>query len=350
MNITKMAKKSVQTLTAYNPKLFKGKYKLDANENSYEIPAAIRNRIFAKLRKLPFNRYPDAAATQLKTALAKKYRVRPENIFAGNGSDEIIYYMVQAFCEKGDAIVVPAPSFEMFRVIGTACDAKVIESKLDASFDLNDAEIIKKANKNRAKFIFLAYPNNPTGNCFSFDRVMNIIRKAKCFVVLDEAYSEFCGRTFLPYMKKFPNLLVMHTFSKAYSMAGLRVGYLIAPQAVNEVLNKVRLPYNINVISQFIATEALKQEKTLKKTWRLIIAEREKMYRELRGRYEIIKSDANFLCLKVNDAEAIKKLFQKAGVSIRIFNAALMKGYARITIGKPAENRIVTGLLKRGVK
>jgi histidinol-phosphate aminotransferase len=350
MNISSMVKKSVRALKAYDPALFKGKYKLDANENSFEIPEGIRKSIISKLKKLPFNRYPDATARELKKVLAKKYKVLPENIFAGNGSDEIIYYMIQAFCEKGDAIVVPKPSFEMFRVIGTACDARVIESSLDENFDINDAEIIKKARNKRAKFIFLAYPNNPTGNCFSFDRVMNVIKKAKCFVVLDEAYSEFCGKSFLPYMKRYKNLLVMHTFSKAYSMAGLRVGYLIAPAKVAEILNRVRLPYNINSISQYIAVEALKYEKELKKSWKIIIEQRDWMYRELSKKYFVIKSDANFLCLKLDKPEMVKKSFQKKGVSIRMFASGPMKGYARITVGKPLENKLVMDILLRGVK
>ena len=176
MNINSKIKKNVAELHAYNPDISAAKYKMDANESPYDLPASVKKSILKKMQKINFNRYPDSGAMALKKAVAKKNRVKPENIFFGNGSDEIINYLLQTFCAPGDAIVMPKPTFEMYRISAVINSNKVIEVPLDDRFDLDDRQIIRSCRKNRAKIVFLATPNNPTGNCFSVDRIMNIIK------------------------------------------------------------------------------------------------------------------------------------------------------------------------------
>lgn len=338
-------KKSVGLLRAYNPHLFDGKYKLDANENSYDLPDAQKKKILSRIMKLHFNRYPDPGAPGLRKLLAKKHGVRPENIVVGNGSDEIIHYLIQAYCGRGDRIVAPAPTFEMYRVLAMANSATPVIIPLDDRFDLDEAAMTRAAA--RAKLVFISYPNNPTGNCFSADRISGIIKSAKGIVVLDEAYYEFSGKSFMPLLKKNKNLVILRTFSKAFSMAGLRLGYMIADSQVAQVINKVRLPYNINSVSQACAEEMLKNG--LNPVIKQIIAARDAMYGILKKQYPVVKSDANFLLIKVKDGARAKKHFEKAGISIRMFDDGALKNFMRLTVGKPEENRRVLEILKRGV-
>jgi histidinol-phosphate aminotransferase len=338
-------KKSVQALAAYDPHLFAGRYKLDANENSYDVPPAIRKKILARIAGLHFNRYPDPGAPILRKILAKKHKVAPESIVVGNGSDELIHYLIQAFCEKGDRVVVPTPSFEMYKVLALANNAQPVAVPLNDRFDLDEKEIMNAAAG--AKMIFIAYPNNPTGNCFSGDSVLRIIRDAKCLVVLDEAYFEFSNKSFLGMLKKRKNLVILRTFSKAFSMAGLRLGYMMADKLIAAAVNKVRLPYNINAVSQACAEVVLKNSPN--PVIRKIIAQRDAMYGILKKQYPVVRSDANFLLIKVKDGMRTKKIFEKAGISIRMFKDGILRNFMRITTGKPEENRRVLEILKRGV-
>jgi len=342
-------KKNIRKLKAYNPGLFNGKYKLDANENCYDIPMPVKRKILRKLQKVAVNRYPDPYGLELKEKLSKKLKVNKKNLFLGNGSDEIIYYLLQSFVEKGERIIVPVPTFEMYGILGIVSGAKVIEVPLTRDFDIDDKKIIKHAKSKRVKFIFIAYPNNPTGNCFSKSRILNIIKNTNSFIVIDEAYYEFSGKTFLGYREKYKNIIVLRTFSKAYSMAGLRVGYMIADQQIINVANKVKLPYNVNSISQFVAKEVLSFGGNIQAGICNIIKERERMCEEI-GKYnDVVKSDANFLFVKIKNAKKAKKIFQKNKISIRMFKDGRIKNYMRLTIGKPEENRAVLRILRKGI-
>ncbi len=337
-------KKEVLALKAYDPGLFKGRYKLDANENSYELPKNVISEIIKKLIGIPINRYPDPACAELKKIMAKKLNIKPNNLVFGNGSDELLFYLMIAFLKQGDAIIVPEPTFAMYEIIAQALGAKTVKSKLTQDYDIDAEDILKKVKRHKAKFIFLAYPNNPTGKCFSDAQLLKIIDNTECFVVMDEAYYEFSERTYLPLIKAYDNVIIMRTFSKAFSMAGLRLGYMTANEKLTSVINKVRLPYNINSFSQAVAEYVINHGNTVQKNIKKIICERERVQKELKGIYEFPESDANFIYIKFNNPQKAKKLFEKAGISIRMFDT----GHARITIGKPEENNAVLKIMKRG--
>jgi len=350
MKIENMTRKDIRSLRAYNPGHFNAKYKMDANESPYDLPLSLKKPIFVKMRKIEFNRYPDPCACGLRKAIAEKNKVKPENIFFGNGSDEIINYLLQAFCGQGESIIIPTPTFEMYKIAGIINGNRVIEVPLDEDFDLDGAKIINHAKKTKAKLIFIAYPNNPTGNCFSEDKISSIIKSTDSLVVVDEAYFDYSGKTFLGQMKKHKNLIIFRTFSKLYS-AAIRLGYMIADKKIVDAANKVRLPYNINSFSQLIAFEILKLGSYTKNRAAVIIKERDKMYGMLKNHYETVKSYANFLFIKnKGGAEKSKKYFQKNGFSIRIFESGPAKAWMRLTIGKREENRAVLKMLLRGVK
>jgi histidinol-phosphate aminotransferase len=341
-----MQRRTIASLKPYDPELLVNyRYKLDANESGYDVPVSVKKKVLSRINSVSFNRYPDPGAEALKKALAKKNGVKPANIMLGNGSDEIIHYLIQAFTDPGDKVVAPDPTFGMYKILALANGARPMAVPLDDRFDLDEAGIIK-ASKG-AKFIFIAYPNNPTGNCFSQDRIKRIILKARCFVVLDEAYFEFSKKSFLPMLKARKNLIILRTFSKAYSMAGLRLGYLMADEKVVGILNKVRLPYNVNALSQACAGAMLEHD--IQKIVDKILLEREIMYDLLKASYPIVRSDANFLLIKVRDGKKAKKLFEKNGISIRMFGDGRLADFLRLTIGTPAENRAALKILKRGI-
>ena len=346
MNIGALQRKSIRELSPYDPGLLLNyKYKLDANENGFDITGAARKKIIREIQTIHFNRYPDPGTADIREILAKKNGVKTENVVIGNGSDEIIHYLIQAFTDSGDRVVFPHPTFEMYRILSLANGAAPAASPLNDRFDINENDILKRARG--AKIIFLAYPNNPTGNCFSRKSVERIIKKAGCLVVVDEAYYEFSGKTFINLLRRNKNLIILRTFSKAFSMAGARLGCMFAHKSIVDIINKVRLPYNVNTLSQACARVMLREKKG--SAVGDILREKEIMYDLLKTAYPVVKSDANFLLIKVKNGALARKLFAKAGISIRIFREGVLKDFLRLTIGMPEENRAALKILRRGV-
>lgn len=342
-----MIKPAVRRLGAYSPGLVKAAVKVDSNENNYDIPGVVRRRIAKEIFAMPFNRYPKIPE-ELKKKLAARLGVRHGLITIGNGSDELLYCILLAFISEGDRVIVPAPSFEMYSILAKITGAQVIKAHLAKDYDIDAENIIRQAREHRAKLIFLAYPNNPTGNCFDRGKVLSIIRRSGAVVVCDEAYYEFSGRSFAPELKRHKNLVVMRTFSKAFSMAGIRMGYMAASKEITEAVNKVKLPYNINSLTISAALAGIRHEKEIQKGVRRVIAEREKMRGFFEDRFKSPKSSANFFYFKPQNAVELKKLFQNNGVSIRMFTHGAAKGFVRVTVGTPAENRLIMKILSRG--
>lgn len=339
---------ALRYLKSYNPGLFKGKYKLDANENSFPLPENIMERIFSEAKNIEFNRYPDPLADKLRFAIAAKMRIKPAKILIGNGSDELIYYLLLSFIKRNDRVLIPYPTFEMYKILSKICGADIIEMPLNSNFDLDKGKILNIINNNNIKFVFISYPNNPTGNCFSEDVIKRILKEKEIFVVVDEAYYEFSGKTFLNYIDNYENLIILRTFSKAFSLAALRIGYIFANEKIINILKKVKLPYNVDSFSQTAALNILKFENQIKKNVKLIIKERQRMKNILEGLYYFPESESNFLFIKVNKPMLLKKEFMKKGISVRFFNNVKLKNFVRITVGQQKENNEVLKILKKG--
>jgi histidinol-phosphate aminotransferase len=340
--------KSIKYLKTYNPGLFNGKYKLDANENSFDLPENIKKIILKEAKKIEYNRYPDPYSNKLRHLISVKLKINQNKILIGNGSDELIYYLLLSFIEKGDNVIVPYPTFEMYKILSKICGARVIEVPLDNNFDLNKERIIEIIKNKKIKFVFIAYPNNPTGNCFSENAIKRILQEKETFVVVDEAYFEFSGKTFLNELRKYKNLIILRTFSKAFSLASLRTGYIIADETIINIIRKVKLPYNVNSFSQLAAYNALKYENQIRKNVNFIIKERQIMKEKLEGLYYFPDSRSNFIFIKVRNPELLKKEFIKKGICVRFFNDARLRNYIRITIGKHKENEMIINILKKG--
>jgi histidinol-phosphate aminotransferase len=329
MNIRKLVRPCVRSLRAYQAEEIACRVKLDANESPYGRKV---------LKTVSANRYPDPEAKSLRILAAKAFRVRQENILHGNGSDELIYYLITTF---GGPVLYPVPTFSMYGVIAQSLGAGKIEIPLGKSFELDSERMLRAVQKRRPKLIFLSTPNNPTGNRFSEDVIVKIIRKTKGLVVVDEAYHDFAGgRGALPLIGKYRNMIVLKTLSKI-GLAALRTGFMVADTDVIQEVNKVRLPFNLNSLSQKVAAEALKNRKKINSYVKLIISERKRLFREM-GKIKGVgpyPSDANFILFRLEKADDVYRKLMKRGVLVRNMRGAV-NGCLRVTVGTPKENDV----------
>lgn len=343
INIASLVKSNVRSLRAYEAVEIPCKVKLDANESPYGFKA---------LKSIKANRYPDPEAKTLRKVIAGEFKVKSENILHGNGSDELIYYLITTF---GGPVLYPVPTFSMYGIIAQALGEKKIEIRLDGEFDLDIEKILKAIKKYKPKLIFLSSPNNPTGNCFSSNRIIKIIEFTSSLptshfslVVVDEAYQAFSSKkSFLPLLKRYKNLVILKTLSKI-GLAGLRVGFMIADPEIIKEVNKVRLPFNVNSLSQAVAAEALREKRLMQSHIKSIIVERERLFKEMRKlkNIEPYPSDANFILFRTKNSDKIYKGLLRKGILVRNMKG-IIDGCLRVTVGTPKENTIFLKALKK---
>lgn len=309
---------------------------LDANENPYNFP---------------YNRYPDPLQQKLKAQISKIKGVVPECIFLGVGSDEPIDLMIRAFCEPHvDNIVMLDPTYGMYHV---AAEVNAVESnyvELDSTFDIQADKILEACNEH-TKLIFLCSPNNPTGNSLNPKEIVKIIEHFPGIVILDEAYIDFSvQKSFTEKLSSYPNLVILQTFSKAWGMAGIRLGMAFAAKEIIAVLNKIKYPYNINALTQEHALKALEKNHEVKTIVKELLAERDKLMADLPAITCIKKvypSDANFILVQTDDANDIYNYLINKGIVVRNRNnISLCLGCLRITVGTAQENKTLIDSLK----
>ncbi len=309
---------------------------LDANENPFE------NGV---------NRYPDPQQRNLKAVLAKQKGVKTENILLGNGSDEVLDLLFRAFCEpQKDNIITLPPTYGMYKVL---CGINTVENKevvLTDDFEPNVDKILD-AVTTHTKFIFLCSPNNPTGNSFSEDSIIKILESFNGLVVIDEAYIDFSKtNTWINQLEKYPNLIVTQTLSKAYGMAGIRLGLCYASEEIITVLNKIKPPYNVNELTQQRALERVIDTKSVATEIAVILEEREKLSKTLAQVSYVTKvynSDANFILAKVDNAtKRYNQLLEKGIVVRNRTTQALCENTLRFTVGTPGENEKLIAVLQ----
>ncbi len=349
-NINSLIKPNIRSLAAYHVDDTPVRIKLDAMENPFSMPASVRREIGAVVGGTLMNLYPDPSAKELKKAIASLWKMKPEQMILGNGSDELIQTVILAF---GGPVLVPTPTFAMYGLTSRALGQDVRTVRLDPVFDLDADLVLKKARASRAKVIFLACPNNPTGNRFSDAAIRTVLDRSSAAVVIDEAYFSFSGRTYLPFLRAYPNLIILRTLSKI-GFAGLRIGVLVASRNIVDELNKIRLPYNINSLSQSAAVAALRHRDILDRQISLLISERERLYNalmRLRG-ITAYPSETNFILIRTAmDATRIHEKLKGAGILVRNLNKpGQLRNCLRVTIGTPAQNREFLRTLEKILK
>lgn len=342
MNIKKLIRPNIRSLTAYNAKEIPCRIKLDANESPFGF------KVDSSVLKIKTNRYPDPEAKELKNIISKNLGVKPENLLLGNGSDELIYYLITTF---GGPVMYPVPTFSMYGIISQALNEKSIEIPLDEEFDLDMDKFLSAVKKQKPKLIFLSTPNNPTGNCFSSEKILKIIDVSKGIVVIDEAYLPFASETgFLPLLKDYKNIVIMRTVSKI-GMAGLRVGYLAADAEIIAVVNKIRLPFNVNSFSQAIAMQALKNKNKLNSFIKMIVSERDRLFDKMSKIKNVqpYPSEANFILFKTKNSDKIYNMLLKKGIIVKNMKG-VVNGCLRVTVGTKEENNAFLKAFKKEIR
>ncbi len=309
---------------------------LDANENPFNAP---------------YNRYPDPRQLLLKKQIGMLKNVSVDKIFLGNGSDEPIDLLYRAFCEPGtDNVVSISPTYGMYRVAADINNIAYREVLLESDFSL-DAEKILSAADEYTKIVFLCSPNNPTGNALDREEILRIIRNFNGLIVLDEAYIDFCQeKSFLTQLEDFPNLVILQTLSKAWGLAGIRLGMAFASGEIISVLSKIKYPYNINLLTQDMALEMLQSAEQKNRWVETILLQKKILTEELKmipGVIRLYPSDANFILVKTISAKKIYNALVDKQIIVRDRSKVVLCGEAlRITVGTSEENKLLTDALK----
>jgi len=334
--VQQLIRKEILQLNAYHVPDPGDMIKLDAMENPYHMPDALIDEWAELIKQAEINRYPDPAATKL-SAYLMHYMEVPENISSpnkiilGNGSDELIQILAMSVAQSGSKILAPTPGFVMYEMIATFAGLGFV------GVPLNEIE------RHQPALIFLAYPNNPTGNLFSDDEIEQILNKADGLVIVDEAYHPFACKSFMPRLGEFDNLLVMRTVSKM-GLAGLRLGVLAGPEQWISEFDKIRLPYNINVLTQLTAEFALQHVDVFECQAKLIREQRDWLFNQLSrfSQFKVFPSRANFILLRVLQGDAVEIFtgLKQRGILIKNSHSAggVLTQCLRVTVGKPEEN------------
>ncbi len=304
---------------------------LDANENPYPSN---------------YNRYPDPHQIKLKEKISSIKNIPVNQIFLGNGSDEPIDLLIRAFCEPGfDNVLIPQPTYGMYSVSAEINNVEIKTIKLTNDFDI-DIDSLHDGWDEHTKLIFLCSPNNPSGNLLSPKKIKYVLTHFHGLVIVDEAYIDFANYPgFVPLLKTYPNLVVLQTLSKAWGLAAIRLGMCFASAEIIAVLNKIKPPYNISIVTQQIALEELHFEVRKNRWVSELTAEREKLKEALtkiKSVQQVFQSDANFLLVKVTNAKNVYAALVKKGIIVRDrSNVILCNDCLRITVGTPTENQVL---------
>jgi len=337
-----LVRPEILALSAYHVHDARGMVKLDAMENPYRLSARLRREAGRLAEDAELNRYPDPSGGALKHVLRSAMGI-PEDaaILLGNGSDEIIQIIAMGLARSGAAIVAPEPSFVMYRMIATFCGMRYVGVPLRKDFSLDLDATLAAIERERPAVVFIAFPNNPTGNLFPAAALERILTRTSGLVVIDEAYHAFARASFLNRVGEFPNLVVMRTLSKL-GLAGLRLGFLVGrPEWLNE-FEKLRLPYNVNVLTQAIAARVLEDSAALADQAEMIVRARNELIDSMSAlaSIRVYPSDANFVLFRAPDGPRVFAALKQRGVLIRNLDGShpLLANCLRVTVGSADDN------------
>jgi histidinol-phosphate aminotransferase len=342
-------KPNVRAITAYTLAPLEAPIKINQNENPFGMPFALKEKVMMRAMKHDWARYPDFVPTSLLKKLADYTGWIPEGVMAGNGSNEMIQSVVNSMVEKGVRVVLPEPTFSVYRQVINVAGGEIISVPLNEDLTFNFPRLASRIVTSKADLAIICSPNNPTGCTISARDLATIARNSDGIIVVDQAYLEIGGEDFIPLLSEYKNLVILRTFSKAMAMGGLRVGYcLAAPELIRE-FNKAKMPYSLNFFSMTAAEVALENLHLLQPLVEKMQSERDRLFAELQKIEGLspVPSAANFFCVRT--AVPPKELFEllhARGILIRdISKAPMLSEYVRISVGTPEENdRLVASL------
>lgn len=349
MNIKALVREEILNQEAYSAAEVSCRIKLDANENPYDISDSLRSKIIERIKNVPLNRYPEPGSPEFRAGLARLYGVDNDMLLVGNGSDELIQVLLMTIKGQASGVMIPIPTFAMYKISALNAGHKVIEVPLDSQFDLDTTAMLEIIADKSPELIFFSYPNSPTGNCFDAGKIEAIIKESSGIVVVDEAYANFSGKKFLSYLERHENLVILKSLSKV-GLAAMRIGVLIGCPPLVYELNKVRLPYNLNTFSQIVASLYIENEAEFQKQADKVVSRREELFDGLKKMNGIhpYASDANFILFSCSlDTDSVyDKLIEKE-ILIKKFNTlGVLKNCMRVTVGSSEENEDFLGALR----
>ncbi len=320
MNLEKYFKPEVLRVRGYHLAKRAATIKLDQNENTFGFPGFLKENFWQRAQQLNWERYPDFQMERLTERIADYVQMPAENVLVGSGSNSLIQALLMVTLAPGDRFIVPEPTFTLYGLFGKMLGAEVVSCRLHAeNFSLPMEEMLAACRSPRAKLLVLCTPNNPTSNSFPLAQLRELLQAFPGLVVIDEAYQEFSAQDAKPLLREFENLVILRTFSKALSLAGMRVGYMMAaPEICNEV-RKARLPYSVNLFSETAVLVALDEISYLKEQVREIIAQRETLLPALREfpNLHVYPSDANFILVRAKNGAALFQHLLRDGILVR---------------------------------
>jgi len=347
--VAELVRPELRALSAYAVARAEGMIKLDAMENPYALPAAVAARLGDALARVPINRYPDGAAEDAKRALRQALAIPDAHgLLLGNGSDELIQLIASMLARPGAAMLIPEPSFVMYRMSALNAGLRVAGVSLNGDFSLNLQAMLNAIEREHPALVFLAYPNNPTGNLFAASEVEAILHATPGLVVVDEAYYAFAEASFLSRVGEFRNLLVLRTLSKV-GMAGIRLGYAVAPRDWIDELNKLRPPYNVNAFTQAAVGALLADTTWIAEQAAAIRAERARLQAamaRLPG-VQVYPTQTNFIVARFSKGNDIFEGLKAKRILIKNLDGwhPLLARCLRITVGTPSENDMLLSAL-----
>lgn len=343
-----LIKESVLALNEYRVTQHGARIKLNQNESPYTIPEELRVQIIDRLSKVSWNRYPSLDSAPLADAIAGYSQFPVSGISIGNGSNEMIQSIMLAACDTRDRVVVVTPGFSIYPRVAGVIGADLCSVPLDQDFHFDIPALIDASSN--ARLVIFSSPNNPTGTAIDVDMIEEIVRNVQGLLVVDEAYYEFSRVTARCLIKKYPNLVIIRTMSKAFSMAGLRLGYVLGQPEVIRAINRAKLPFSVDIFTQLAGEVLMENAGMVIKHVDEIINERERIFLELdiiRGVIPV-PSSTNFILFELEDIDAreIYEALFNEGILVRVFNDERLKKFLRVTTGTPRENDIFLERIK----
>jgi len=337
--------KKPEQIEAYEPMEDNYEIRLNANESFFNLPDWFIEELTEELKTLNFNRYPDPFARKVADTYGNIIGVDGRYITAGNGSDELISIIINSFLQKGEKIVVTSPEFSMYEFYARLAEIECVCANKKPDLSIGVDEIIDAAKKSEAKAVILSNPCNPTGQGIAADEIIRMIRSVNSLVVLDEAYMDFWNQGIVERVLEFDNLIVLKTCSKAYGLAGIRLGFAVANAELTCALRKCKSPYNVNSVTQAIGLKVLSHPDYLRECTEKIIIQKQELEKKLSAQKfkklgEVVPTVTNFVLFKTKQASEINKNLLEHGVSVRALGE-----YLRITAGSEYENNMLIKIM-----
>jgi histidinol-phosphate aminotransferase len=350
-DVLKLIKPEVLALDGYHVAIPPHAIKLNQNESPWDLPDAIKEAFLERMQAATWSRYPSQVPEELHTELREVLKLPPEiDVLVGNGSNELIQTLLMAAVERGTNVVVPVPTFALYRLVATVLGSKVVEVPLNEDLTFDTERILEAATRSSAKVVVLCRPNNPTGTVMSLNGIRRLASETNALVVVDEAYHDFADDNALSLLFDHENLVILRTFSKALRAAGLRIGYLLGHAPLVAEVGKALVPFNVSLAAREAALAILRNRELLGEGIQAIVEGREALFQQLAATKGItpVPSQANFICFRAKvPAQALFEALLKRGILVRnVSHYPLLSDCLRVSVGTDEENRAFMNALK----